>query len=292
MTSVELNNNVNCVNEQTNKRNIKGSMAAAAGGAGVTLVSGMAGKPFLDKMIRQSNSLTQDEINLVNEAADNVCKNISKLSDKGVKINNITPETFEVKHLKQALGKWAKPLTNMIPILAIAKGKNACFSPVDNSVIINRNKLPLGVFHEMGHAHNFNNTKLWKAIQITRNPLIYIGTALAFLPAFTKKQTAAEGEELTKEQKNKNAIRNSAPIVAAAAFLPTIMEEGMATVKGNKWAKQVLSPELFKKVVKLNKFGFAGYVITAVGLGLASLTAKVIKDHSDSKKAAQNIMQK
>ena len=292
MTSVEFSNNVNCVNEQTNKRNIKGSIAAAAGGAGVTLVSGMVGKPFLDRMIRQSNSLTQDEINLVNDAADNVCKNISKLSDKGVKINNITPETFEVKHLKQALGKWAKPLTNMIPILAIAEGKNACFSPVNNSVIINRNKLPLAVFHEMGHAHNFNNTKLWKAIQMSRTPLICIGTALAFLPAFTKKQTAAEGEELTKEQKNKNAIRNSAPIVAAAAFIPIIMEEGMATVKGNKWAKQVLSPELFKKVVKLNKFGFAGYVITAVGYGLASLTAKVIKDHSDSKKAAQNIMQK
>lgn len=292
MTSVELNNNVNRVNEHTNKRNIKGSIAAAAGGAGVTLVSGMAGKPFLDRMIRQSNSLTQDEINLVNEATDNVCKNISKLSDKGVKICNITPESSEVKRLKQALGKWAKLLTNKIPILAIAEGKNACFSPVNNSVIINRNKLPLAVFHEMGHAHNFNNTKLWKAMQKSRTPLICIGTAFAFLPAFTKKQTAAEGEELTKEQKNKNAIRNSAPIVAAAAFLPTIMEEGMATVKGNKWAKQVLSPELFKKVVKQNKFGFVSYVITAVGYGLASLTAKVIKDHSDSKKAAQNIMQK
>lgn len=292
MTSVEFSNNVNCVNEQTNKRNIKGSIAAAAGGAGVTLVSGMAGKPFLNRMTRQSNSLTQDEINLVNEAADNVCKNISKLSDKGVKICNITPEFPEAKRLKQSLGKWAKPLTNMIPILAIAEGKNACFSPINNSVIINRNKLPLATFHEMGHAHNFHNTKFWKAMQKLRTPLISVGLAFAFLPAFTKKQTAAEGEELTKKQKNKNAIRNSAPIVAAAAFLPIIMEEGMATVKGNKWAKQVLSPELFKKVVKLNKFGFAGYVITAVGYGLASLTAKVIKDHSDSKKAAQNIMQK
>lgn len=291
MTSVELNNNVNCVNEQTNKRNIKGSMAAAAGGAGVTLVSSLAGIPFVDKMVHQ-NSLTQDEINLTNKAADNVCKNISKLSDKGVNICNITPETFEVKHLKQALGKWAKPLTNIIPILTIAEGKNACFSPGNNSVIINRNKLPLAVFHEMGHAHNFNNTKLWKAMQITRTPLTFIGLALAFLPACTKKQTVTEGEELTKKQKIKNAIRNSAPILAATTSLPTIMEEGMATVKGNKWANQVLSPELFKKVVKSNKFGFANYVLTAVGLGLASLTAKGIKDHSDSKKAAKNIMQK
>ena len=107
MTSVELNNNVNCANKQANKRNIKGSIAAVAGGAGVTLVSSMAGKPFLNRMIRQSNSLTQDEINLVNEAADNVCKNISNLSDKGVKICNITPEFPEAKRLKQSLGKWA-----------------------------------------------------------------------------------------------------------------------------------------------------------------------------------------
>ena len=52
------------------------------------------------------------------------------------------------------------------------------------------------------------------------------------------------------------------------ALLPKVAEEGFATLRGNKFAKQLLSPELFKKVVKTNALGFSTYVIAAVLAGV------------------------
>lgn len=52
-----------------------------------------------------------------------------------------------------------------------------------------------------------------------------------------------------------------------ATFIPTLLEEGLASIKGNNFAKKVLSPELAKKVSKTNALGFSTY------LGLATLSS-------------------
>ena len=101
---------------------------------------------------------------------------------------------------------WLIELVN--PLLAIPKGKNAAFLNKDilyteykkNMVLINREKFPLAVIHELGHAFNFNNSKFYGALQKMIIPGIAIAGSIPFFTAFTKDTKAQDGEELTKGQ--------------------------------------------------------------------------------------------
>ena len=73
-------------------------------------------------------------------------------------------------------------------------------------------------------------------------------------------------------------VKDHSGILAFSTFLPTIIEEGMATVKGNKLAKQFLDPDLAKKVAQSNRYGFLSYVGVAAAVGLASFVGKIVKD--------------
>ena len=52
----------------------------------------------------------------------------------------------------------------------------------------------------------------------------------------------------------------------------------MATYRGNKMAKKVLSPELFKKVQKTNCFGAITYIAVGVGAALAAVVGSKVRD--------------
>ena len=164
-------------------------------------------------------------------------------------------------------------------VKATVEGKNAFFDPQNNAIRINREKAPHLAFHEMGHAYNFNNSKFWKSMQNMKPASMILPVLFASMVLYTKKATANEGEELTKTQKIKNGIRDACPILAAASMLPNLAEEGMATIRGNKWAKQLLDPANYKKVVKANKAGFMTYAIQAAATGLSIWAAKAVKDH-------------
>ena len=62
-------------------------------------------------------------------------------------------------------------------------------------------------------------------------------------------------------------------VLTFATFLPIIIEEGVATLKGNKYAKRFLSPELAKKI---------SHSSTGAYLGTK------VKDSIASRKTSQN----
>lgn len=167
------------------------------------------------------------------------------------------------------------------------EGNNAFFISQNNSIAINMRKLPTAVFHEMGHAHNYNYSKLGKILQKSRGPSMLLASSLLLIAACSKEEKAEDGKELTKGQKIKNGIRKALPAMSFSAMLPMVFEEGLATFKGNKWAKQVLSPELYKKVVKGNFAGLMSYVGKAAAVGLATYAAIKIKDKLVDKKEAK-----
>ena len=187
------------------------------------------------------------------------------------------------------------------PLDAIARGENAAFvgsgnsvmkelikeaGLTENSIILNKDKMSLATFHEMGHAFNHNNSTIWKTVQGSSKVLKLIAPFIALMPAFTKEHKAKEGEELTTKQKITNSLRKASPFLATAAVLPTVAEETMATIRGNKWAKEVFkdTPELAKKVAKSNKWGLVTYVVMAIATGFGAWAAKKVKDNSDAKK--------
>ena len=89
---------------------------------------------------------------------------------------------------------------------------------------------------------------------------------------------------MTGRQKFNNFLRNNAGKLAFIASLPMLIEEGMATQKGNKFAKKLLSPELANRVLKSNKFAYCTYLISAIFGALGAMLAVKVKDNAIEKK--------
>lgn len=193
----------------------------------------------------------------------------------------IDPHNVKVKkmnfvgRLKNKLDSYIKNQLDVIG--AIKKGKNAGFNNVTNEVLINTEKLGVSGFHEIGHSINYNNSKFWKTMQKLRMPAMAIPSLLLTIALFKRKK--AEGEEPKGFiDRTTTFIKNNVGKLSTLAMAPIVAEELMATKRGNALAKQILSPENYKKVVKANKFGAATYIAAALFVGGGAYVANKVKD--------------
>ncbi len=267
---------------------VAGSLGAAAVGSVASTVTMPVGLACINKMVKIGGTLKPDEFTKVNDAAESALKNM-KLAEKGVQIINVNEPT----KLSGLFGKFIE-ISN--PIFATGNGKNAFFTDKNigavgaNCVGVNKDKLPLPTFHELGHAHNYNYSKFFKSLQKMRTPGMLIASFMPLFCAFTKDSKPTDGKELTAGQKFKNNLRKFSPVISGVVMLPMLAEEIAATVKGNKAAKEVFkdAPELFKKVAKSNRFGYISYAATIAGTMFATWAAKKIKDKAVEKKEMKN----
>lgn len=268
------------VKNSEKSNDIKSSVAAYTAASVVPLGIMPAQLMAADKMSKISRTLDKDTVEIVNKAADDVLDKLTNLGKKGVKIHNYQNAGINITGLSDKILE----VTN--PLFATANGKNAFFTNkaipaanlAKNTVVVNRDKLSLAAFHELGHAHNFNNSKIWKAMQNARTPSMILASAFALLPALTKDIKPKEGEELTAKEKINNGLRKASPALAFLSMTPMLLEEGKATLNGNKWAKELLNPETYKKVAKSNRYGYASYLATAASFALMAFVAKGVKD--------------
>lgn len=275
---VRINKEVTYNAEKTN--DIVSSVAALTAASAVQ--SGILPAQLLgaDKMSKISRTLDKDKVEIANKAADDVLNKLTNLGKKGVKIHNYQKAGINITGVPDRVLE----ITN--PLFATAKGKNALFlnkaipaaNLAANSVVINKDKLSLAAFHELGHAYNFNNSKFWKAMQNLRTPSIALAGAFALLPALVKEIKPKEGEELTTKEKINNGLRKASPALAFLSMTPMLLEEGKATLRGNKWAKELLNPEMYKKVAKSNRYGYFSYMATAASFALMAFVGKKVKD--------------
>ena len=77
---------------------------------------------------------------------------------------------------------------------------------------------------------------------------------------------------LSKQDDNKPSfIERNAGKIGFAAFLPTIIEEGLASIRGVKAAKTTLGNTVNLKPLKRNYFfAWLTYLIAGIGLGVAA----------------------
>jgi len=175
------------------------------------------------------------------------------------------------------IGKTYKKTVNKILINHLSNGENAVFCNEKNKVLINIDKIGTSGFHEIGHAINFNNSKFWRGMQKMRLPFMILPTAIMAITLGKRKKL--EGEEPKNPfDKATDFIKNNAGKLSAAAFIPIIAEETMASIRGNKMAKKLCSPELFKKVAKSNALGGLTYAITALITGFSVYAGGKVKD--------------
>lgn len=220
------------------------------------------------------------------------------------------------------LEKLERFIYDTLVINPIRKGENACFIPKDaktttltlsecekiyktegakalqkkiketqkvyikkNSVLLPKESFHGAGFHELGHAMNFNFSKVGRFLQKCRPVLLYAPIVLGLYGAFSKKsKPKAENGKLTIRQKINNFIRDNAGKLAFIATLPMLIEEAMATVKGQKFANKLLKPELAKKVLKGNLVAYSSYLLMATTGAIATFSAVKIKDKAIERK--------
>ncbi|MDD3436331.1 MAG: hypothetical protein PHC64_04165, partial [Candidatus Gastranaerophilales bacterium] len=92
----------------------------------------------------------------------------------------------------------------------------------------------------------------------------------------TKKAPNQEPKSTT--DKTTTFIKENAGKLTFATFIPMLLEEGLASIKGNNFAKKVLSLELAKKVSKTNALGFLTYLGLTTLLSLGIYLGTKVKD--------------
>lgn len=73
-------------------------------------------------------------------------------------------------------------------------------------------------------------------------------------------------------------IKNNVGKLTFLTMLPIVLEEGLATLKGEKAVKGLISKDLFKKVKISNRLGLATYATVAAVTGFGAYLASKIRD--------------
>ena len=145
----------------------------------------------------------------------------------------------------------------------VAEGKNAFCSPLTRDIMINVDKLGGASFHEMGHALNASGSKVIKALAIGRHiSALFVPVILAIGLLKPKKKDNEEPNGII--DKATTFIKSNAGKLTFAALIPTLAEEGLASIRGGQIAKKVLDPKLLKKVNRNNFLAWTTYLTGAL----------------------------
>lgn len=233
---------------------------------------------------------------------DDVVEKVHTAAKEAIKTEGLDKHGVSIKLLPKLKKKPSMDVILKNPILQVNAGLNSMFLGQDlntidelghnisykkNTIFLPKKKSCLTVFHEMGHAANFNKSKITKALLFSN----VFGQRLAFLPllfgVFTRKSKPDENGNLTTGQKIKNFVRDNAGKLTFACFVPTLLEEGLASIRAHNYAKKGLSPDILKKVSKTNIFAYSTYVVMALATAFAAKLGVSVKDEMIANKEAK-----
>ena len=246
-------------------------------------------RPILKKMKEASQSCDNKTLRAaINDAFinSNLFKNGVELLDVKLLKNNNAGELAANKELREALlnslPKFLRekgPAEYIINILEniFKNGNNAAYLPKAKKIVVNIDKLGASAFHEMGHAINHNQSKIWKVIQGMRAPSMIAGGVFGLTALLKRKKI--EGEQpVNTFDKVTTFVKDNVGKLVLASFVPIVSEELMATYRGNKMAKKLLPSEMFAKVKKTNRLGAVTYISSALLTALAAYSASKVRD--------------
>lgn len=281
--------NVSYKKDERKVRSTKGSIGALAVGLSLPVILSPASDFVFNKFKKIAN-VSEHKIEVLHKAAEEALKN-ANLHTKGVKINYV-PEILE-----PTMEDWLYSTVNSV--LATKLGENAYavtkngkffnlqtlkMENIEKGVYVPEKKLAISPFHELGHQMNYHFSKIGKSLQYMRGVSMILPFVIMLYGAFSQKSEPDEGGKLSKTGEVKNFIRNHAGLLSFLSFSPILLEEGMASINGQKLANKVLSSDIAKIVKKGNIIAYLTYVLTAIASGLASWAAVKVKDRAIEKK--------
>lgn len=259
-------NNKNRVNERGNAKIDPHTemLSRLAGGITAGVVGLYASKPINSKFMKllsdKNLELKESEVDKTVDAFEKAFQK-SGLKDK-VKIvyfdKNTTYSGLDQVHVKQ-----------------LQEGKNAFFEMISNKMLLPKRKLTLNWFHEMGHAMNRNLGKVSKALHVTRLPLMY-GSVFTSLSGILPKSKPDENVNLSPLKRAKNFAIDNLGVITFALYSPLLLEEYIATHKGEKLAKEFLPKDLLKKAKLTNRLGLATYVVMGLMLSAGAVLGRTV----------------
>lgn len=267
-----------------------GFLACAGGTVAGFMVSGLpamvASQTLLPKFTKEfikSSKVDKDEYIKINKAATQTLQE-KGLVKEGVTILRYSPETAEeiaeiIKKnnpiLSKIKSKFIKRTIGLPDIDSYKEGTNANYFPKLKKIVMPEKELSLGIFHEMGHASN-NFDLSGKLLQKSK----YLGVIglPVLLIALLKTKKAPNEEANSTISKTTDFIKNNAGKLIFLAMLPNLAEEGLASIKGIRFAKKVLDPTLVQKMSKSYKFAFLTYLTTTLATSIGIALAVKVKD--------------
>lgn len=247
-------------------------------------------KYFKEQGIKIFDISKEDYNKLFNEKYEN----INSYYDKKIEQTKNPIRKFFLKYQKKKSLKAAKALDK-----ETVRGKNAYYREVsrmvdengikklkkDKKIIINMEKTPIYLFHELGHAKNFMDTRLsiamksvWKNSIFQRNATIFLLTTSLLTKPETNKDTAANKEHKNPLYPLGLFIKNNCGKLMTLILVPTVLEEGLASLNGQKMGKEVLKGKDLNVLTKSHLKSFAGYSAWAAGAGIAVYLANKVRD--------------
>ena len=136
-------------------------------------------------------------------------------------------------------------------------GTPAYYGINSKTVAVNMKKNPLAGFHEIGHAYIFNKYPIMS--YIPENKKLY---ALSIIAILSPLIVSLAGKYI-KNEKVKDRISDIAPCIAGGIWLPTIVNEAAATIKGAQLAKPLLNKKLYRRMNTGNIAALSTYIFTA-----------------------------
>lgn len=153
----------------------------------------------------------------------------------------------------------------------------AAFNPKNNTILLNDKTLFTSVFREIGHALNFHNGGFTKALlktkQICSKIVPLIGISGLFVKLLHNKKTKKNKPFL---EKVKDFYSDNAALILCSAYVPILLEEGIASKKALKLAKPYLTNSQNQKHLKLLTLSFLSCMMipvlfaSATNLGVAT----------------------
>jgi hypothetical protein len=229
------------------------NFAISAGGLGVASLLLQRASKYLGDQLMAGKEFTSPEN--VKKVADNMVKDAA-LKDVHVEY---------IDHSNK--GKFGRDMAQALE--PVAQGQNAFY--MDRPILHEGKEVKLAVapktkpslmLHELGHAINSSKGKFMQFLQKSRGWAMGIPTALLVLNGLMGKDNDGK----------KNFVEKNAGLIGFGAFLPTIIEEGMASFRGIKAAaKANLGKSANLNVLKRNyALAWGTYVLAGIGLGVAA----------------------
>ena len=218
----------------------------------------------------------------------------SGLGAKGVSLKIVNAQNLDEveRELVSTMGKqpFSKRISKSFAQM-FKYGANAAFEPKYNRVYIGENGLYSSVFHELGHAMNYNNSKILKFMQKARIMTPYgvpvLGLGLLAASLFHKEKPESVQQPKSSWEKTKDFVKNNAGKLTFVTFIPMLAEEAIASIKGIKLAKNYLKPEQILGLKKNYLSAFKSYaqvaVVLSAAVGLGNMLAQYIQQNGNVK---------